>query len=73
MYNIRVRGLVAHCFVSSNLNPGGEGLAAGDGGGGLLDEALQLCQRALFKRAAAVYCRVIDTGGGGELEFVKKK
>jgi hypothetical protein len=41
------------------LNPGGDGLTAGDGVGGLLDEALRLCQRGLFKQAEAVYRRVI--------------
>ena len=49
-------------------------MTAGDGVGGLLDEALQLCQRRLFKQAEAVYRRVIaiDAGRGHELEFVKK-
>ena len=34
-------------------------MAAGEGVGGLLDEALQLYQRGLFKQAEAVYRRVI--------------
>ena len=41
------------------MNPGGDGLTAGDGVGGLLDEALQLYQRGLFKQAETVYRRVI--------------
>ena len=46
------------------MNPGGDGLTAGDGVGGLLDEALQLCQRGLFKQAEAIYRRVIAIDAG---------
>jgi len=55
------------------LNPGGEGLVAGNGVGGLLDEALQLCQRGLFKQAEAIYRRVIaiDAGVADGSGFVK--
>jgi hypothetical protein len=57
------------------LNPGGEGLVAGNGVGGLLDEALQLCQRGLFKQAEAVYRRAIaiaiDAGVADGSGFVK--
>ena len=47
------------------MNPGGEGLAAGEGVGRLLDEALQLCQRGLFTQAEAV-CRRVVTRDAGE-------
>ena len=49
-------------------------MTAGDGVGGLLDEALQLYQRGLFKQAEVICRRVItsDAGRGHELEFVKK-
>ena len=55
------------------MNPGGDGLTAGDGVGGLLDEALQLCQRGLFKQAEAIYRRVIaiDAGAADGSGFVK--
>ena len=46
------------------MNPGGEGLAAGEGVGRLLDEALQLCQRGLFTQAEAVCRRVVTRDAG---------
>lgn len=46
------------------MSPGGEGVAAGDGVGALLEEALQLCQRGLFSQAEVVYRRVIAIDEG---------